>query len=162
VSYNSEAPLAQRLGGLRLPVGEHATLAQLLDALRGARIEARSGDRVVSGRLLGVEARARSKNGETTTVEEMTLVGDAGDIRVVEITPAVTVRLAERDSTQQVGAYMSLLASARGRDQRLLKIATAGAGERDLLVSYISEVPVWKTTYRIVLPSRGGAPLLQA
>jgi hypothetical protein len=162
VSYNSEAPLAQRLGGLRLQVGEHATLAQLLDALRGARIEARSGDRIVTGRLLGVEERARSKNGETTTVEEMTLVGDAGDIRVVEITPAVTVRLAERDSTQQVGAYMSLLASARGRDQRLLKIATAGTGERDLLVSYISEVPVWKTTYRIVLPSRGGAPLLQA
>jgi hypothetical protein len=171
VSYNSEAPLAQRLGGLRLPVGEHTTLAQLLDALRGARIEARGGERVVTGRLLGVEQRTRTRNGETTTVEEMTLVGDAGDIRVVEITPAVTVRLAERDSTQQVGAYLGLLASARGSDQRQLKIATAGSGERDLLVSYISEVPVWKTTYRIVLPTpreereeRGGrgAPLLQA
>jgi len=162
VSYNSEAPLAQRLSGLRLPVGEHATLAQLLDALRGARIEARTGDRVVTGRLLGVEERTRSRNGEMTTVEEMTLIGDGGDIRVVEITPAVTVRLAERDSTQQVGDYMGLLASSRGRDQRLLKISTAGAGERDLLVGYISEVPVWKTTYRIVLPSRGGAPLLQA
>jgi hypothetical protein len=162
VSYNSEAPLAQRLGGLRLPVGEHATLAQLLDALRGARIEARTGDRFVAGRLLGVEERSRSKNGETTTTEEITLVGDGGEIRVVEITPAVTVRLAERDSTQQVGAYMGLLASARGSDQRQLKIATAGTGERDLLVSYISEVPVWKTTYRIVLPSRGGAPVLQA
>jgi hypothetical protein len=162
VSYNSEAPLAQRLGGLRLPVGEHATLTQLLDALRGARIEARTGDRIVTGRLLGVEERSRSKNGETTTVEEMTLIGDGGEIRVVEITPAVTVRLAERDSTRQVGAYMGLLASARGSDQRLLKIATAGTGERDLLVGYISEVPVWKTTYRIVLPSRGGAPLLQA
>ena len=162
VSYNSEAPLAQRLGGLRLPVGEHATLAQLLDALRGARIEARTGDRVVSGRLLGVEERSKSKNGETTTVQEMTLVGDGGDIRVVEVTPAVTVRLAERDSTQQVGAYMGLLASARGSDQRQLKIATTGTGDRDLLVSYISEVPVWKTTYRIVLPSRGGSPVLQA
>jgi hypothetical protein len=162
VSYNSEAPLAQRLGGLRLPVGEHATRAQLLDALRGARIEARTGDRVVTGRLLGVEERNRSKDGETTTVQEMTLVGDGGDIRVVEITPALTVRLAERDATQQVGAYMGLLASARGSDQRQLKIATAGTGDRDLLVSYISEVPVWKTTYRIVLPSRGGSPVLQA
>src|SRR5215467_5304413 len=85
VSYNSEAPLAQRLGGLRLPVGEHATLAQLLDALRGARIEARAGDRIVAGRLLGVEDRNRLKDGETTTVQEMTLVGDSGDIRVVEI-----------------------------------------------------------------------------
>ena len=54
VSYNSEAPLAQRLGSLRLPVGEHATLAQLLDALRGARLEVHSGERVVYGRLLGV------------------------------------------------------------------------------------------------------------
>jgi len=162
VSYNSEAPLAQRLGGLRLPVGEHATLVQLLDALRGARIEARTGDRLVAGRLLGVEERSRSKNGETTTTEEITLVGDAGEIRVVEVTPAVTIRLAERDSTQQVGAYMGLLASERGSDRRQLRIATAGTGERDLLVSYISEVPVWKTTYRIVLPSRGGAPVLQA
>jgi hypothetical protein len=162
VSYNSEAPLAQRLGGLHLPVGEHATLPQLLDALRGARIEARTGDRVVAGRLLGVEERRRSKDGETTTTEEITLVGETGDIRVVEITPAVTVRLAERDSTQQVGTYLGLLASMRGSDQRQLKIATAGTGERDLLVSYISEVPVWKTTYRIVLPSRGGAPVLQA
>src|SRR5215831_2601253 len=162
VSYNSQAPLTQRLDGLRLPVGEHATLAQLLDALRGARIEARTGERIVTGRLLGVEQSTRSRNGETTTVEEMTLVGDGGDIRVVEITPAVNIRLAERDSTQQVGAYMGLLASARGSDQRLLRIATAGTGDRDLLVSYISEVPVWKTTYRIVLPSRGGAPVLQA
>ena len=73
----------------------------------------------------------------------------------------VTVKLAERDSTEQVGAYMGLLASQRARDQRLMRIATAGTGERDLLISYISEVPVWKTTYRIVLPSRGGAPQLQ-
>ena len=161
VSYNSEAPFAQRLGSLRLPIGEHATLAQLLDALRGARLEVRSGDRVVSGRLLSVEERTRIRNGETSTTSEMTLVGDSGDIRVVEITPAVTVRLAERDSTQQVGAYMGLLASSRARDQRPMRIATAGAGDRDLLVSYISEVPVWKTTYRVVLPSRG-APQLQA
>src|SRR5215831_7650823 len=135
VSYNSQAPLTQRL-----------------DALRGARIEARTGDRIVTGRLLGVEQSTRSRNGETTTVEEMTLVGDGGDIRVVEITPAVNIRLAERDSTQQVSTYMGLLASARGSDQRLLRIATAGTGDRDLLVSYISEVPVWKTTYRIVVP----------
>ena len=162
VSYNSEAPLAERFGNLRLPVGEHATLVQLLDALRGARLEVRGADQALTGRLLSVEQRTGMRNGASTTVNELTLVGDNGDIRVVEITPAVTVKLAERDSTEQVGAYMSLLASQRARDQRLVKIATAGAGERDVLVSYISEVPVWKTTYRIVLPSRGGAPQLQA
>ena len=162
VSYNSEAPLAQRLSSLRLPVGEHATLAQLLDALRGARLEVHAGERVVHGRLLGVEQRGHTRGTETTTRDELTLVGDGGEIRTVEITPAVTVKLAERESTEQVGTYMGLLASARAQDRRRMTIATAGTGERDLLVSYISEVPIWKTTYRIVLPARSGPALLQA
>ena len=43
-----------------------------------------------------------------------------------------------------------------------MNISTAGTGERSLYVSYISEVPIWKTTYRIVLPSKSDKkPLLQ-
>src|SRR5258707_6302239 len=43
-----------------------------------------------------------------------------------------------------------------------MTISTTGNGERNLYVSYISEVPIWKTTYRIVLPSKEGKrPLLQ-
>ena len=44
VSFNSEAPFAQRLSALGLPVGERTTLPDLLGALRGARLEVRSGD----------------------------------------------------------------------------------------------------------------------
>ena len=43
VAYNSIAPLERRLGSLRLPVGENPTTVQFLDALRGARLEVRSG-----------------------------------------------------------------------------------------------------------------------
>jgi hypothetical protein len=43
-----------------------------------------------------------------------------------------------------------------------MTIAAVGTGVRDMLVSYVSEVPVWKTTYRIVMPSKsGGKPMLQ-
>jgi hypothetical protein len=161
ISYNSEAPLAQRLGNLRLPVGEHATLGQLLDALRGARLELHSGERVVYGRLLGVEQRIHTRNGETSATDELTLVTDGGEIRSVDVTPAVTIKLAERDSTEQVSTYMGLLASTRAQDRRRMTIATTGSGERDLLVSYISEIPIWKTSYRVVLPARSGPATLQ-
>ena len=40
-----------------LPVGEKTTLPELLAALRGARLEVRAADRVVTGRLLSVERR---------------------------------------------------------------------------------------------------------
>ena len=157
VSFNSEAPFAQRLSALTLPVGERTTLPDLLGALRGARLEVRTGDRLISGRLLSVERRPRK---DEAPRDELTLVTDAGDMRSVELTPAVSVKLAERESAEQVSAYLGLLASNRSQDHRRMTIATVGTAARDLLVSYVSEVPVWKTTYRLVLPN-GGAPVLQ-
>ena len=43
VSYNSTAPLSERLKTLRLPMGEDVTLAQFLASVRGSRVEVRSG-----------------------------------------------------------------------------------------------------------------------
>ena len=45
ISYNSVAPLEQRLGALRLPLDAQATGTQLLGALRGAQVEVSSGGR---------------------------------------------------------------------------------------------------------------------
>ena len=39
ISYNSVAPLQQRLGALRLPLDESTSQAQMLGSLRGARVE---------------------------------------------------------------------------------------------------------------------------
>ncbi len=162
VSYNSDAPLVRRLGALRLPLGENATPAQFLAALRGARLEVRAGATVFTGRLLGVETRTRTKDGVEIPTDEATLITDAGEMRVVELGPGVNLRLAERDLAGEVGRYLDLLSSSREKDLRRMVISTAGTGERPLFVSYISEVPVWKTTYRVVLPSKPGAkPLLQ-
>jgi hypothetical protein len=162
VDYNSEAPLSERLGTLRLPLDEKTNISGFLDALRGARLEIRNGTGVFSGRLLSVERKTRVSGGTTLEVDLATLVSDSGEVRSIEITPAVTVRLAEPGLTGEVSRYLGLLSSVREQDLRRLTIATAGAGDRQLYVSYISEVPVWKTTYRIVMPSKPGEqPLLQ-
>ena len=158
VSFNSEAPFAQRLGALTLPVGERTTPFDLLSSLRGARLEVRSGDRVITGRLLSIERRPRK---DEPPHEVLTVVTDGGEMRSVELTPAVSVKLAERDSAEQVSAYLGLLASNRSQDHRRMTIAAVGTGARDVLVSYVSEVPVWKTNYRLVLPRGGGTPILQ-
>lgn len=162
VNYNSEAPLSQRLGTLRLPLAQRTNISEFYGALRGARLEIRNGTSAITGRLLSVERKTRVSGGTTLEVDLATLVSDSGEVRSVELTPAVTVRLADRDVTGEVGRYLSLLASERQQDLRRMTIDTTGTGERQLYVSYISEVPIWKTTYRIVLPSKAGEePLLQ-
>src|SRR5580704_4275256 len=43
-----------------------------------------------------------------------------------------------------------------------MTVSATGTGDRDIFVSYISEVPVWKSTYRIILPDKPNEkPLLQ-
>ena len=161
VSYNSNAPLAKRLGSLHLPVGENPTTAQFLDALRGARLEVKSGSESATGRLLSIDEREIPiKGDQKITVDQISIVSDSGDVRIFDMTPGTGVRVAEKEVNEEVGKYLGLVASTRDQDLRRMTISTAGDGERDLLVSYISEVPVWKSTYRIVIPN-DGKPLLQ-
>jgi len=169
VSYNSTAPIEKQLGSLRLSVGENPTTAQFLEALRGARIEIHSGTLTATGRLLSIEERAlapktnegqeEEKSGQKT-VTQVSLVTDGGEVRVFDLTPSTSVRVLEKEVNEEVGKYLSLVASSRDQDVRRMTISTAGDGERNLLVSYVSEVPVWKSTYRIVIPNEG-KPLLQ-
>src|SRR5258707_3066708 len=80
VRYNSTAPLSERLKSLRLPFGLQTTNADFLTALRGARIEARSGTSSATGRLLSVEkSRRQDASGNFTDVTEFSLVGDIGE-----------------------------------------------------------------------------------
>jgi hypothetical protein len=162
VNYNSEAPLSERLGTLRLPLEEKTDLSKFYGALRGARLQVRTGSTTVTGRLLSVERKTRVSGGTTLEVDLATIVSDSGEVRSVELTPAVNVQLAEPDLTHEVGQYLHLLASVRQQDLRRMTLATEGSGDRQLYVSYISEVPIWKTTYRIVLPHKPSEePLLQ-
>jgi hypothetical protein len=165
VDYNSEAPLARRLATLRLALGERPTAAEFLGALRGARLEVRSGNGpALSGKLLSVERKTRTGAGAGWTVEtdEISLITDGGEVRSVDLGAATSVRIVEKDLQVEVGRYLGLIASSRDQDVRRMTISTTGQGERNLYVSYISEVPIWKTTYRIVLPSKAEKkPLLQ-
>ncbi len=163
VRYNSIAPLDERLKSLRLPFGEQVTQAEYLSALRGARVEVRSGSTTAAGRLLSVEKirKQRSKD-DFEDITTFSIVTDAGEMRNFELGAGTSVRIAERELTDEVGRYLSLIGSLRARDVRRMSFTATGSGNRDVFVSYISEVPIWKSTYRILFPEKAGEkPLLQ-
>jgi hypothetical protein len=93
----------------------------------------------------------------------VSLVTDGGDVRSFALTPSLRVRIVDSDLRQEVSRYLDVVGSTREQDVRQMVISTSGSGERPLFVSYISEVPIWKTTYRLVLreASSQARPLLQ-
>ncbi len=160
VHYGSAAPLDRQLSALQLGTGEKTTLAELLGALRGAKIEIRSGTNVITGRLLSIERKTRINGGTTLEVDYVALLTDAGEVKTTELSSAFSVRLLDAQLAGRVGKYLDVVSSAREPDDRRMVISTTGQGERSLYISYISEVPVWKTTYRVVLNAQK-KPLLQ-
>ncbi|MBI1898720.1 MAG: carboxypeptidase regulatory-like domain-containing protein [Acidobacteria bacterium] len=153
------APVDRQIGDLRLPMGEKTSLTEFLGALRGARLEVRSGTSVITGRLLSVERKTRISGGTTLEVDYIALLSENGEVRTTEVSPSFSVRLLDRGLAGKVDRLLDLVASGREPDLRRMVISTSGSGERALFVSYISEVPVWKTTYRVVLGEK--TPLLQ-
>jgi hypothetical protein len=146
-----------------LPIGEASSISQFYGAVRGARLEVRTPAGAVAGRLLSVEKRRRARGSDSVDeVDQLAIVGDGGEVRLVELSPLVTVRFADRELQQQLGRYLTIVGSTLRQSVRRMTLTTAGTGERPLFVSYVSEVPVWKTTYRLVIPSKPGAkPFLQ-
>ena len=162
VRYNSIAPLSERLKSLQIPLTEDVTSAAFLIALRGTRVEVRSGTASAAGKVFSVETvQKEASKGGAISVTQLAIVTDAGELRVFELGPGVTVRAAENEIRQDVNRYLSLVGSTRSKDVRKMTISAAGTGDRDLFVSYISEVPVWKSTYRIVVPRAPSTPFLQ-
>ena len=162
VAYDSTAPLDRQLSDLRLPVSQKTTLTELLAALRGSRVELRNGSATVTGRILSVESKTRTAGNVSAEVDYVSLITRSGELRTTEISPAFSVKLLEPGLAGKVGRFLDLASAGRDADTRRMVINAEGSGDRSLFVSYISEVPVWKATYRIVLNARPGqSSLLQ-
>ncbi len=162
VAYGTSAPINRQLGDLRLPIGEKSSLSEVLSALRGTKIEVRSGGTLISGRLLSIERKTRISAGTTLEVDYLSLISEDGELRTTEVSPSFSVRLLEPGLAGKIDRYLDVVSAGRQADVRNMVISTEGTGDRSLYVSYISEVPVWKSTYRLVLNSQAGkSPLLQ-
>ena len=164
-SYSSQDPAGHQLESLPVPVAGSQTLTSLLQGLRGVRLEVSTSTATFAGRLLSIQQQTRREGGAEVTKDEISLLGDAGAVRSFALEPGTNLRFADRALEQELARALGLLDSAHREDTRQLLLSTAGTGQREVRVSYTSEVPVWKTTYRIVLPRSesplGTKPLLQ-
>ena len=155
--YNSTTPLDQQLKTLPLSLDDNPTASDFYSAIRGARVEVRSGAVSITGRLLSVEVRSsKPSDNSDTTVDRyfLTVVSDlgpeAGTARTVELNSTTSVRLLDASLHNDVSRYLQLIDANRSQGLRHLTLSDRGTGTRELRVSYISEVPIWKSTYRIL------------
>lgn len=168
VSYGSKEPLERRLRSFGVDISGAPTIADLFVQLRGASIQATTPDGPVSGTILGVETRTvvetrGQEPGTPVPTAFVNLVTGAG-VRPISIPSISAFELSDPALREDLSRALAALAEHRDSRMRSVELSFAGpdGAPRDVVVAYVHETPVWKTSYRLVLPEEEeGKPRLQ-
>lgn len=160
-SLPGRAPLAELFRDL--PFGPEAlnSSADLLNALVGTEIEI-TGPVNAKGRVLRVQREPVSlpNNGGTAARNRLTLMTPAGMTQAI-LEDVQELRFADPQTRAQIERVLEGLSENRARDRRVLSLGFRGEGTREVALSYVVAAPVWKTSYRLVLPKDGDKARLQ-
>jgi hypothetical protein len=152
VVYPSQDPIEKTLKSFQVDITGNPSLAELLAQLRGAKVEVTANGETLKGTILGLEKHPKAV-GDKNAIEvwSMNLIS-GGTIRTVELAETKKIELEDAQLQEELSKALTALAQARDQDKKPVTLGFSGEGERQVRVGYVVETPVWKTSYRLVLP----------
>ncbi len=149
----SREPLAETFRNLPFSADDLKSAPNLLEALRGAEITV-GGAHAISGRIVSVaeEARVSPEGRPLEPRHRVTVMTDQGLEQFV-LEDAENIEFADPKVRAELDTALKALAANGEKDARVLRLTSEGKGPRTLSVSYVVAAPLWKASYRLVLPS---------
>jgi hypothetical protein len=154
VRYDSSEPVKRKLDAFPFRMEPQQPVSAFLDQVKGARIELKASTntiatgQIVSGRLVP-GARDQAER------EQVTLLLDNGEMRAFEVGTGMQVRFVDPKLQLQLKEYLQVLLQGQSADKRSVYIDSVDASRRQIRASYMVPVPVWKSSYRLILPETG-------
>jgi hypothetical protein len=155
--YDSSDPLEKKLAAFPFTIGQGQPLTAILDQLKGAVVELKSGAETIRGTL--VSGRSVAGTEQRPPSEQLTLLLDSGEFRNVDLSAVASLRFQDTTLQTQFADYLKTLHAARSKEKRSVYIDSVGGEERDVTASYMIPAPVWKSSYRLIFGDK--APMLE-
>ncbi|MDB5322710.1 MAG: hypothetical protein JWN40_4341 [Phycisphaerales bacterium] len=156
VVYPSQDPIEKTLRSFQVDITGDPSLAALLGQLRGAKVQVTIGTETLAGTILGLEKKPKAIGDKGGSIEVWVInLISGGTIRSVELAEAKKIELEDPQLQDELGKALAALAQARDQDKKPVTINFTGEGERQVRIGYVVETPIWKTSYRLVLPGEG-------
>ncbi|GJM27230.1 MAG: hypothetical protein DHS20C16_36450 [Phycisphaerae bacterium] len=152
VIYPSQDPLSKTLRSFQVDIRTNPSLGELLNQLRGAELLVEAQGTKIEGTILGLEKR-KIKIGDDETTETWVLnIIEGGTIRSVDLADTSRIELQDKELQEELSKALLALAQARDQDKKPVTIEFEGDGDRRVRLGYVVETPIWKTTYRLMMP----------
>jgi hypothetical protein len=164
MQYETKDPLSKQLQDILITVPENAALSQFLTQLKGARIIVKASGETIEGRVLGTEPITElSATGQTVRNSfRLVILSDAGPIRSADLFAITEFSLTDEALQRDLSRLLNLTIDSKYTNRKKLTLTAAGQGEREVRLGYLVEMPIWKTSYRLILnPKEKESALLQ-
>ncbi|MEY3602142.1 MAG: hypothetical protein RL169_1386 [Armatimonadota bacterium] len=150
-------PVGRTLQSFAVDVTQPMGRVELLNRLRGTRVKVgytppKGENRISEGQIVSVEAKATPGSGNTPgeITETLLLLGDAGLISI-NLQYLDTLSFTDERIQKEFQQALGLLAGSADDRKRQIMLRFDGKSKRTVRVGYVTESPVWKVSYRVLL-----------
>ena len=160
VSYDGNVSVDRTLKSFAVNLSSNPTFAQILDQTRGEKVEvvlqqAAAQPGTLTGSVIGVEKKRQPVGKDVVEVECLNL-WCADGMRSVKLSEVQRLRFLNAVMDSEFKKALETLAQGHDIQKKTVSISFEGKGKRGVKVGYVIENPVWKTSYRLVLPKLNG------
>ncbi|HEX9951360.1 MAG TPA: hypothetical protein VGB53_06290 [Rubricoccaceae bacterium] len=155
VVYPSQAPVERTLRSFAIDLSGSPDLAAILQQARGAEVIVEAPGGTLRGTILAVGSEPPAAPGQAP--ERTLTLATAGGLATVRLGEARRIAFVDASLQAEIDGALAALAEARGGQRRPVRIQFRGGGPRRVRMGYVVEAPVWRTSYRLVLPDAGEA-----
>jgi hypothetical protein len=168
VSYDSQAPVEKTLQSFAINLTGNPGYGAILTQARGEKVEvtlqqgnaAQPGN--VTGTIIGVEKQHQQVGKDSLVEVEMLNLWCAEGMRAVKLNDVLRVRFLNPVLEGELKRALETVALSHDTAKKSVSLMFSGDGKREVSVAYVVENPIWKTSYRLVLPTKKDAkPSLQ-
>ncbi|WP_439621139.1 DUF4139 domain-containing protein [Gemmata sp.] len=160
VTYDNRLPVEYALKGFAVDVTENPSMGQLLHQVRGEKIEvADKSGTTLTGQIVSVEKPQAGPAAAAAPDERINLLTDDG-LQTVELKQVKKLKFVRPELQAEFKKALEVLAASRGDNKKTVSVAFGGNGKRRVAVGYVTEAPLWKTSYRLKIDEKGAVRLL--
>ncbi len=160
ITYPANDPVNRTLRSFEVNLSGDPPLADILKQIRGAKVSVTVADESVTGSILGVEEKEKAvgRTGGEKVVKTfvVNIITDSG-IRSVSLDDVRKLDILDDKIRKEMNQALAALVQARDQSKKTVTIHFDGTGQRSVGMGYLVETPVWKTTYRLLLPDAKSA-----
>lgn len=158
VTYDNRNPIDQTLKSFAIDLTRNPSMGDLLNQVRGEQVEvlttidakgAVGQSETIAGLVVGVE-KQRQPVGKDQIVElaQLNLLTRDG-LRGVPLGQVQRVRFLKQGLDQEFRKALEVLATGHDKSKKTVSLNFSGDGRRSVKVGYVTEAPMWKTSYRL-------------